>query len=299
MNVHHLELFYYVARHEGITEAVRKMPYGIQQPAVSGQILQLEKFLGVRLFQRRPFALTPAGSDLYDFIYPFFSRLDQVAERLKGEESQHLRLAASGTVMAHHLPEVLRELRGEYPKLRLTLRQLVVGEMEAALRKQEADIAVTIHGGKSGPGIKSAKLLELPLVLLAPEDWGLSRFRDVVSHAVGGQITCPLLSLPRHEPISCLFQDGLKRRKLVWEPTMEVSELQLIRSYVGHGFGCGVGIDIPGVDLPDGIMKIRLPSEFSPLAIGVQYGGQLKPVAERFVAIAAKYAKQLEGGDKS
>jgi DNA-binding transcriptional LysR family regulator len=53
MNVHHLELFYYVAKHEGITEAVRKMPWGIQQPAVSGQILQLENSLGVKLFQRR------------------------------------------------------------------------------------------------------------------------------------------------------------------------------------------------------------------------------------------------------
>ena len=29
MNVHHLELFYYVARHGGIMEAVRNMPYGI------------------------------------------------------------------------------------------------------------------------------------------------------------------------------------------------------------------------------------------------------------------------------
>ena len=32
MNIHHLELFYYVARHGGISEAVRKMPYGIQHP---------------------------------------------------------------------------------------------------------------------------------------------------------------------------------------------------------------------------------------------------------------------------
>ncbi|HEY2952632.1 MAG TPA: hypothetical protein VGK40_08620 [Verrucomicrobiae bacterium] len=27
MNIHHLELFYYVARHGGISEAVRTMPY--------------------------------------------------------------------------------------------------------------------------------------------------------------------------------------------------------------------------------------------------------------------------------
>ncbi len=54
MNIHHLEIFYYVARHGGITEAARNIPYGIQQPAVRGQVAQLEEFLGVALFHRRP-----------------------------------------------------------------------------------------------------------------------------------------------------------------------------------------------------------------------------------------------------
>ncbi len=56
MNVHHLELFYYVARHGGIMPAVRNIPYGIQQPAVSDQVALLEEFLGVTLIQQRPFA---------------------------------------------------------------------------------------------------------------------------------------------------------------------------------------------------------------------------------------------------
>ena len=79
MNVHHLELFYYVARHGGIMPAVRNIPYGIQQPAVSSQIAQLEEFLGVTLFQRRPFALTPEGEKVYAFIQPFFANLDKLA----------------------------------------------------------------------------------------------------------------------------------------------------------------------------------------------------------------------------
>jgi DNA-binding transcriptional LysR family regulator len=57
MNIHHLELFYYVARHGGIMPAVRNIPYGIQQPAVSGQVAQLEEDLDVTLFHRRPFSL--------------------------------------------------------------------------------------------------------------------------------------------------------------------------------------------------------------------------------------------------
>jgi len=116
MNVHHLELFYYVAKYEGITSAVRKMPYGIQQPAVSGQLLQLEKSLGVKLFNRRPFSLTTAGDELYDHVYPFFSRLGDVEQRLKGEESKHLRIAASASVLRHHLPELLADMRDSMPE---------------------------------------------------------------------------------------------------------------------------------------------------------------------------------------
>src|SRR2546421_12688001 len=59
MNIHHLELFYFVAKHGGIAAAVRSIPYGMQQPAVSGQIAKLEESLGTKLFQRRPFALSP------------------------------------------------------------------------------------------------------------------------------------------------------------------------------------------------------------------------------------------------
>ena len=83
INIHHLELFYYVARFGGISAAVRQMPYGIQQPTVSGQILQLEENLGVTLFQRQPFALTREGEELLEFIKPFFDQVEEVGERLQ------------------------------------------------------------------------------------------------------------------------------------------------------------------------------------------------------------------------
>jgi len=93
MNIHHLELFYYVAKHGGIAAAVRKMPYGIQQPAVSGQIARLEEALGAKLFNRRPFSLLPAGVELFEFIKPFFDNVEKVAGRIRGA-SQQLRIAA-------------------------------------------------------------------------------------------------------------------------------------------------------------------------------------------------------------
>ncbi|MEM1442718.1 MAG: LysR family transcriptional regulator [Verrucomicrobiota bacterium] len=294
MNVHHLELFYFVAKFEGITEAVRKMPYGIQQPAVSGQILQLEKDLGVKLFHRRPFALTPAGEELYDFVYPFFSRLGQMKERLTGEESHHLRLAASAAALTNHLPEVLQKLRSEFPTLRLTLRELNNAEIEEALRKQEADVAIAILHRKSGPGIKSVKLIDLPLALVAPATCPITKFRELSSKAPGGQILQPLISLPKHEPVAQLFQRGLTAKRLSWETSVEVSEIGLISRYAANGFGFGVTVDIPGAAWPEGTKKIKLPADFPPLSIGALHSGDLKTVAKRFIELSAEQASLLE-----
>ena len=294
MNVHHLELFYYVAKFEGITEAVRRMPYGIQQPAVSGQILQLEKFLEVRLFHRRPFALTPAGEELYDFIYPFFSRLEQISDQLRGEEDQHLRLAASATALTHHFPELLQKLRSEIPTLRLTLRELTHGEIETALRKQEADIAIAILNRKFSPGIKSVKLIDIPLAITVPEDSPVKTFRDISSKASGGEILHPLISLPKIEPVAQLIQRGLTSKNLRWEPSMEITELDLIKRYVAKGFGFGVAVDIPGAPVEEGIRRIKLPSDFPPLSIGALHTGNPKRIAQRLLDLAAEQASVLK-----
>src|SRR5512140_800840 len=163
MNIHHLELFYYVARHGGITEAVRNIPYGIQQPAVSGQVAQLEEYLGVTLFQRRPFALTDAGEKLFAFIEPFFSKLDVISTELQGGTTRQIRIGASGIVLRDHLPELLQQAKRKFPKLKLGLREGYQAELEGMLQRGEIDLAITVLEKKSNPGVHSLALLDLPL----------------------------------------------------------------------------------------------------------------------------------------
>ncbi|MCB1235138.1 MAG: hypothetical protein KDM91_08715, partial [Verrucomicrobiae bacterium] len=116
----------------------------------------------------------------------------------------------------------------------------------------------------------------------------------------GGHLSEPLVSLPPNETISRLFQEGLTRRGLTWEPSMEVSEFGLIPQYVGDGFGWGVTVEIPGVALPETVRRVALPAEFEALAVGILHTGDLKPVAARFVEVAKQYAAQLtEGGGAS
>lgn len=298
MNIHHLELFFYVAKYEGITAAVRKMPYGIQQPAVSGQLLQLEKKLGVKLFNRRPFALTPAGEELYDFCYPFFSRLADVEEQLKGEESRHLRLAASASTLRNHLPDVLEELKIQEPNLRLSLQEVDPSNVHHLLTTQQVDVAVSVLAGKLADGLRSESLVEIPVALLVPKSVKAQTLKDLVEkdpynpkRFVGKE---PLIGLPPHEVLQQLFQHQFDKQQISWGTSVEVNSMEVIRDYVVRGFGVGLGLMIPGVELPKELKAIPL-KKFPPLVIGVIYQGAPKQLVTQFLETARRRAAALSG----
>lgn len=293
MNVHHLELFYYVAKHEGITAAVRKMPYGIQQPSVSGQLLQLEKSLGVKLFNRRPFSLTTAGEELYDHVYPFFSRLGDVEERLKGDEGRHLRIAASASVLRHHLPELLADLRDQISGLKLTLRNVEPSDVQDVLVRQQADLAVSVIHARLSDGLKAVPLMKLPLVLMLPAEEEVDSM-DALFEEVGGVVR-PVLSLvgmPANEEVMQLFQKGVDALGVDWPVAVEVDSLEGVQRFVRCGFGAGITVRIPGSRLPEDVKVIDLDG-FPPLEIGIVHQGGLKPVAKSFVDAASARARVL------
>jgi len=291
VNIHHLELFYYVARHGGITEAVRNIPYGIQQPAVSGQVAQLEQYLGVALFQRRPFALTPAGEKLYKFIQPFFSRLDAIAGELQGGQARQLRIGASTIVLRDHLPEFFRKIHQKYPALKMTLREGFQVELEAMLQKEELDLAVTLIEKKSAPGIQSAALIELPLTLLVEKSSPLTAPDSLWKR---DRIDEPLICLPAAEAICKNFQQGLSRVGVDWFPSIEVSSIDLIQTYVAAGFGIGLSVLVPKAPLLPQVRPVPLPtSDFPPVAVGALWRGKPSALLQAFLDELRLKAKRL------
>jgi DNA-binding transcriptional LysR family regulator len=289
MNVHHLELFYYVARHGGIMPAVRNIPYGIQQPAVSSQIAQLEEFLGVTLFHRRPFALTPEGEKLFEFIRPFFSNLEKVAGELQGGQARHIRIGASTIVLREHLPELFRDVRKKFPGLKLSLREGYPAQFEEWLRQDEIDLAVTLIEKKTAPGIHSLALLELPLILLVEKSSGIGSAEELWRR---DKIDEPLICLPAAENIPRTFQEQLRKRGVDWFPSIEASSTDLIEAYVANGLGIGVSVAIPKKPLSAGVGALPL-NGFPPVVIGALWRGRKTPLLETFLSEVKWRAQRL------
>ena len=290
MNIHHLELFYYVARHAGISEAVRNMPYGIQQPAMSSQVIQLEEGLGVTLFQRRPFRLTPEGEELYAFIRPFFEQLEDVEARLRsGGKHQHIRIGAAEEILRDHVPVPLQQLKRKHPHLKLTLRNGYLQQLESWLLRNEIDFAVTLVDGKAPSGLNSIPLLELPLGLVLPKS---SKIQNAAELWRLDRIDDTLISPPVNESIARSFQRGLAQVGVDWFPGIELSSLDAIEAYVSHGYGIGLTVIVPRAEHLPEVRLLSLP-DFPTVTIGALWQGKLTPITQAFLTELQLRAKQL------
>jgi len=292
MNLHHLELFYYVAKHGGIVSAVANMPYGIQQPALSAQLIQFEKDLGKSLFVRRPFALTPEGEELYRSIKAFFDGLAGLETRIKEEGAQFLSITAPPTLLRDHLPKVMAEFQQSFPKLRLRIREANPTHAISLLFTEQVDVAVSLRVEKPPKDLNMELLATLPLVLLVPVASSWRKADQVFEEVRRGDVT--LISLPSREAITQLFFQVLQSRGLNWTPGIEVNSLQLIQSYVLLGFGVGLAVRVPRQPFPDRLRVLPL-KEFPSLEVGAFWRSPLSPPAKHFVDALHRYVKKLTG----
>lgn len=290
MNIHHLELFYYVARHQGVSAAARHIPYGIQQPAISAQIIQLEDNLGTPLFQRRPFQLTAEGRELFAFIQPFFQNLPKVVDKLRGEERSRLRIGAPAAIQQSYLPRLLKLLRRRFPQLQFFLNSGSQEEFEALLLAGELDLAVTSIFSKPAAGLRYRDLISLPMALLLPEK---SRVKAAAELWDQDRIGMPLICVEAGDPMCRTFQQELKRRKREWFPSLELSSLDLVAEYAAQGFGAGLVVGQPGERPPAGTRRLRLEG-FPDLAYGVLWNGRPTPLVESFLEGAGEIARELK-----
>lgn len=289
MNIHHLELFYYVAKHQGVSAAARHIPYGIQQPAISAQIIQLEDSLGVTLFQRRPFELTKEGRELFEFTEPFFNGLPKLADRLRGGREVRLRIGAPAAIQHSYLPRLLKALRRHFERLEFTLLTGWQGEFEARLVADELDLAVTSMFGKPAAGIRHEELMSLPMALLVSEK---SRIKSAHELWQQDRIEEPLICVDAVDALCRNFQHELQRRKIEWYPALELASLDLVAEYSAQGFGVGLVVDQPGCPPPKGTRRLRLEG-FPSLAYVAMWRGKPTALIETFLKGASELVGEL------
>ena len=135
LNFHQLYIFQMVANHLSFSRAAEAM--AITQPAVSIQVQELEKFLGITLFHRRPRGLkiTEAGNAVLAYAQQIFALSNQLVHTIQEMEDLHsgrLVLGASSTPGEYVLPLVVGRFRQIYPGIQV---ELVIGNTRNIMQR--------------------------------------------------------------------------------------------------------------------------------------------------------------------
>ena len=135
LNFHQLYIFQMVATHLSFSRAAEAME--ITQPAVSIQVQELEKFLGITLFHRRPRGLriTEAGDAVLAYaqqIFALSSQLIDTVQEMEELHSGHLVLGASSTPGEYVLPLVVGRFRQIHPGIQV---ELMIGNTRTIMQR--------------------------------------------------------------------------------------------------------------------------------------------------------------------
>ena len=138
MNTRQLQYAILLSQIRNFSQVAEKL--NITQPALSKQIGNLEKELGVQLFDRStvPLTLTAAGEhfirDAQDLIY----REDQMLrsmDRFKSGEAGRLTIGISPFRTLYMIPQIVRQIRDRFPGIQINLHETG----SDALRKEAAE----------------------------------------------------------------------------------------------------------------------------------------------------------------
>ncbi|MEQ1890914.1 MAG: LysR substrate-binding domain-containing protein [Planctomycetota bacterium] len=150
----------------------------ITQPALSLQIQQLERMLGMQLFERdrRRVLVTPAGEALVARARVALAEIDafvEAAGSLRDPLAGTLRLGVIPTVAPYVLPGLVAVLRKRLPRLRLLLREDQTSHLVEQVQEGKLDLALLALEAELST-LATRALYADPFVLAVPDTHALA-----------------------------------------------------------------------------------------------------------------------------
>ncbi len=249
LNVHRLTVLHAVVTEGSVTAAAAELNY--TPSAVSQHIAALERETGTRLLERigRRVRPTPAGALLAGYAGEILSRVadaEAALAALSDGRTGRIRLTSFGSAGTGLVPPAVARFRGRHPDVDLQLSLAEQPEALAALRDDQADLAVVIldleQGGDepqpvpAGRGLDWHPLLLDPYFAALPALHPLADLPEVSLRRLGeerlvsgdGNRSCPCSQMFLHVCAAAGFRPQF---------AIEVDDYPTVQSLVAAGLG--------------------------------------------------------------
>jgi DNA-binding transcriptional LysR family regulator len=286
VELRHLLYFQAVAEHGSFTRAAAVI--GLRQPTLSQQIHQMEKALGVTLFDRarRRCRLTAAGEMLLPYVRRVLAEMDNLRrslDDLSELKRGSLTVAVLPSVTHRLLPLALTKFHEEHPGIHVRILEMSVDDMERALVLGTVELGI----GNVPPGETSLRhqvIYGEELVAVVASGDPLARHRVATTEEIAKR---PLLLLK-----------AFSKARRTPNFALELSSVDMLLRMVAAGGGTGI---VPASALwgrtskDYAILRLTRPALRRQIGFLTSHGVHTRPAAEAFMPIVRAAAKSLGG----
>lgn len=241
LNLDYLRTFLDVIELGSFSAAAERLE--LTQPAVSLQVRQLEKRLGIRLIERigRKARPTAAGAELAGYAGQIdalvSTALDGMARHATGAVGR-VRIGTGATACIFLLPPILRDLRRRFPTLEITVSTGNTADIVKAVDDNIIDAGlVTLP--TAGRMLEITPVLDDEFVLIAPPNMQLPARLTAAALS-----TLPVLLFEPGGNTRHITDKWFARSDITLQPIMSLGSVEAIKELVRAGLGCAV---LPGM----------------------------------------------------
>ncbi len=238
LEIRQLRSFCVVAALRSISKA--SIELGVSQPTVSVHVGELEKELGVELFERsrRPLRLTAAGVALTRLANPIVDRIESIKGSLEDADKRSpVIVGAIFDIVANVLLESVKVFRSRNPHVPVHIRSGNSTNLLQMVKDGSIELGV-IPGYGPPSGVFYKRLFTYEWVLIAQRGHPILQkpIRSLSSIA-----DYPLLMMEPGTFTRSLLEQEFRRRGCSWEIAIESNSMDNIKQYVAIGAGISVG----------------------------------------------------------
>lgn len=231
-----LKNFLAITRHKSVAAAAREI--GLTAAAAGQQLQQLEKEIGLELFDRtkRSLTLNAHGRSLIEPIQEIVARYESLRSNSQSHLSGTIVLGALVSALMGTFGKTLNEIKHNYPDLEIKLIAGLSSNFLDQLIEGTLDAAIVTESPYALPqSLQWTELYKEPMILIYPNTTP-SKKKDSKNLSVH----LPFIRFERNTWTGHLVDQTIKSNKLSIQDGMELNSVEAIIELVRQGLGYSI-----------------------------------------------------------
>ena len=266
------KVFCQVGKSKSFSRAAKELY--MTQPAVSQAIIQLERELSIRLFNRTPkgVSLTNEGSILFEYINSAINLINSGEEKIlefKDLTIGELKIGVGDTISKYFLLKYLEDFHNKYPNLKFKIINGTTLELCNLIKSGEIDIAIC-NLPIDDPSLEIRTCREVRDIFVCGE-----KYKDLSKEKISLEeiVKYPLIFLEHNSNSRKYVEKFMLSKGIKISPEFELGSFDLLLEFarINLGIACVVK-DFSMSYLEQGLLyEINLLEEIPNRSIGVCY----------------------------